>query len=214
MLDKHGFDLWSKNYDDAVRRISEDNTYPFAGYDELISAVYRAVMRRVPSEVLDIGFGTAKLTSRLYNAGHHVVGIDFSEEMVSIAKKKMPDALLLCRDMADGIPPELDTARFDYIISTYAIHHLPDEAKVTFLKSLMRYLKPDGVILIGDVAFETRQDLLTCKLQCGSVWDDDEAYLVFSELRDSLADTCRVDFHPFSFCAGVLELRHPFYTKL
>ncbi|WP_306817595.1 class I SAM-dependent methyltransferase [Acetatifactor muris] len=40
--------------------------------------------------VLDMGFGTGTLTSRLYQQGCHIWGQDFSQKMVEVAREKMP----------------------------------------------------------------------------------------------------------------------------
>ena len=47
----------------------------------------------------------------------------------------------------------------DYIVATYSLHHLKDEQKVNFLRILYDHLNENGQILIGDVAFETREEL-------------------------------------------------------
>ena len=49
--------------------------------------------------------------------------------MTAIAKEKMPQAVLLCHDFSKGIPEEISGLKFDYIISTYALHHVTDTAK-------------------------------------------------------------------------------------
>jgi len=207
MLNNNGFDLWADNYDNSVRKAEESNEYPFAGYTNLMNAIYGTVMAHAPVKVLDIGFGTAMLTSKLYDAGNQITGIDFSAEMLKISFGKMPDAKLLQWDFSIGIPPELSDSSFDFIISTYALHHLSDQEKVNFLVGLLDLLEPNGSILIGDVGFNSREELLACKASCGEHWDDDEFYFVFSELQVSLSSLCDLRFHPFSFCAGVIEIQ-------
>ena len=207
MLNNNGFDLWADNYDNSVRKAEEGNVYPFAGYTSLMNAIYGTVMAQAPVKVLDIGFGTAMLTSKLCDAGNQITGIDFSMEMIKIAADKMPEAKLLQWDFSMGVPPELSTCSFDFIISTYALHHLGDQEKVKFLIGLLDLLEPGGSILIGDVGFNTRDELLACKTSCGEHWDDDEFYFVFSELQASLSSVYDLSFHHFSFCAGVIEMR-------
>lgn len=207
MLNSDGFDLWSGDYDASVLRADERSLYPFAGYANVMNAIYGAVMAASPASVLDVGFGTAFLTAKLCDAGNRVTGLDFSPEMVKIASAKMPGADLLQWDFSRGVPPSLDGRTFDFIISTYALHHLPDDAKVRFIAALLGLLEPNGTILIGDVCFHTRNDLLACKAGCGDEWDDDEFYFVFSELHERLSSVCSLAFHPFSFCAGVIEVR-------
>lgn len=206
MLDSHGFDLWSDRYDASVKQASESNEYPFAGYSALMNAIYGTIMRRSPAKVLDIGFGTALLTAKLYDEGHHITGIDFSDEMLKIASAKMPAAHLLKWDFSNGVPPALGGQPFDFIVSTYALHHLRDDAKVDFILSLLELLAPEGLILIGDVCFTTRAALLSCKEACGDEWDDEEVYFVFSELQERLEPVCQLAYHEFSFCAGVIEI--------
>ena len=206
MLSNHGFDLWSDSYDLSVKKAEENNKYPFAGYTGLMNAIYGSIMEKSPAKVLDIGFGTAMLTSKLYEGGNIIAGIDFSAEMIKIASTKMPEANLLQWDFSLGIPPELENESFDFIISTYALHHLNDDDKVEFLSKLLNLLKSNGSILIGDVCFNTREELLSCQAACGDAWDDDEIYFVFSELQDRLGSLCKPAFHEFSFCSGVIEL--------
>ena len=44
MLDSKGFDLWADGYDKAVGISDEKNTYPFAGYKEVLGTIFRTVM--------------------------------------------------------------------------------------------------------------------------------------------------------------------------
>ena len=207
MLNNHGFNLWSSNYDESVKQADKNNLYPFAGYTNLMNAIYGTIMKQSPSRVLDIGFGTATLTSKLYDTGHDVTGIDFSSEMLKIAASKMPKANLIQWDFSSGTLPDFDSQSFDFIVSTYALHHLPDNLKVNFVTLLLELLTPDGSILIGDVCFRTRKDLLLCKESTGENWDDGENYFVFSEIQEQLASICELTLHEFSYCSGVIEIK-------
>lgn len=207
MLSNHGFDLWSNRYDDSVKSAEESNRYPFAGYTALMNAIYGTIMNQAPARVLDIGFGTAALTSKLYDHGNIITGIDFSAEMLKIAQSRMPDANLFQWDFTHGVPPALNHQKFDFIVATYALHHLTDEAKVSFIAELLDLLEAQGSILIGDVCFCTRNDLLLCKESYGDDWDNEEIYFVFSELKDQLSTVCSLTFQKFSFCSGIIEIQ-------
>ena len=65
LLDKEGFDLWANEYDKAVGISDEEKTYPFAGYKEVLGIIYQEVMKKDIADVLDIGFGTGTLTTKL-----------------------------------------------------------------------------------------------------------------------------------------------------
>ena len=69
MLDNKGFDLWADGYDKTVGVSDEENTYPFAGYKNVLGAIYKTIMEKPNAVVLDIGFGTGTLTAKLYENG-------------------------------------------------------------------------------------------------------------------------------------------------
>lgn len=206
MLNKQGFDLWAGQYDKTVQLSEENNQYPFAGYKEILNTIYNEIRERENSEVLDIGFGTGILASQLYENGHPIDGIDFSSEMIAIAKAKMPEANLLEWDITEGLPHELAGRKYDAIVSTYALHHLSDEQKVDFLKNLQPLLKAEGKIYIGDIAFQTRADLEKCRKDSEGYWDESEHYFVYEEIKNGLENLFHCEFYPLSHCGGVIVL--------
>ena len=158
---------------------------------------------RISYEDVDIGFGTGTLTAKLYERGCSIYGQDFSSRMIALASEKMPNAHLYQGDFSKGLVEPLRSFRYDYIVATYSLHHLTDAQKSDFLLDLRNYLKENGKIIIGDVAFETRKDLEQCKLKAGDTWDNDEIYFVVEELRKDFPD---LSFTQMSDCAGVLIL--------
>lgn len=203
MLDDIGFDLWADGYDESVGVCDEANEYPFAGYRNILNAIYNTALAKEQASVLDLGFGTATLTKKLYERGCRIVGVDFSGEMIRIAREKMPDALLLQADFSKGLPAELSSRGFDFIVATYSLHHLTDAEKVPFIEALLDRLHEDGQLLIGDVAFENRALLRSCREACGDEWDEEEFYFVYDELKERFKE--KLSFHKYSFCAGILK---------
>lgn len=203
MLNNKGFDLWADGYDKSVGISDEANTYPFAGYKKVLASIFQAVMQTPNATVLDIGFGTAVLTAKLYEQGCTIYGQDFSSRMIELASEKMPGAHLYQGDFTQGLVEPLRNRRYDYIIATYALHHLTDAQKVVFLSALRGCLNGNGKILIGDVAFETRDALNRCRQEAGAHWDDDEIYFVTEELKK---DFPNLSFTQLSPCAGVLTV--------
>lgn len=203
MLDNKGFDLWADGYDKSVGISDEDGTYPFAGYKRILNEIYNRVLTGRGNTVLDIGFGTGTLTNRLYEQGCHIWGQDFSERMIELARAKMPQAELFQGDFSKGLVEQLERNRYDTIIATYSLHHLPDEQKLRLIKSILPLLHDGGWLYIGDVAFETRAELERCRALIGEEWDDDEIYFVADELTKSFP---QMKFEKFSFCAGLFSL--------
>lgn len=201
MLSNQGFNLWAENYDKTVQLSEENNLYPFAGYKNILNIIFNEAMQKMDSNILDIGFGTGVLTSKLYANGHQIDGIDFSSKMMTIAQSKMPNANLIEWDISNGFPPDLLGKKYDSIISTYALHHLTDKEKGIFINNLIPLLKKDGKIFIGDIAFETREKLNACRQESIAYWDDDEFYFVYDEINSALKNAC--EFYPISHCGGV-----------
>lgn len=205
MLDNKGFDLWADGYDKSVQLSEENDEYPFAGYKYVLNTIYNIVHEREKARILDIGFGTGILTKKLYNDGYEIYGIDFSQKMIKIAKEKMPLANLIKYDFSKGLPEEIKNNSFDYIISTYAMHHLEDEEKSEFIEELENYINKGGEIIIGDIAFKTRDLLEKCKSNYNEYWDDEEIYFVFEELKESLSNK-NISFTEISHCSGVIQI--------
>ena len=204
MLNNEGFDLWADHYDKSVGLSDEDGTYPFAGYRTILNAIYNRVLNSSSKTVLDIGFGTGTLTSKLYEHGCKIYGQDFSDRMIELAQAKMPNAKLFQGDFSNGLVEGLTQQKYDAIIATYSLHHLTDSQKITFLASLLMLLNEGGSIYIGDVAFETRAALQKCMDETGDEWDDDEIYFVYDELK---AHFPTMQFEQMSNCAGVISLQ-------
>lgn len=203
MLNNKGFDLWAEEYDSDVSASDQNNSYPFAGYRNILNEIYCRVASQAGKNVLDIGFGTGKLTSKLYDRGFSVYGQDFSQKMIELAREKMPKAKLYCGDFTKGLTADLKENKYSAIVATYSLHHLTDAQKVDFLHTLEGLLEKDGCIYIGDVAFRTREELEACKKEAGSAWDTDEIYFVFDELKQEFP---KLEFEPFSDCSGLLTL--------
>jgi putative AdoMet-dependent methyltransferase len=204
MLDKEGFNEWADEYDSMVRTSDEKNSYPFAGYSEVLEKIFQTVMRKPGASILDLGFGTATLTSRLYNQGCVVYGQDYSSKMIEVAAEKMPEAHLYQGDLSDGLSEALLAQKYDFIITTYVLHHLSDEEKIVLLQKLLELLNEDGSILIGDVSFRTQEELEQCRKEAGDEWDDEEIYIVADTFRESFPE---LTYTKVSFCSGILTLK-------
>ena len=203
MLNSKGFNLWADDYDKSVGVSDEEGTYPFAGYKTILNEIYNRVLSSSAKTVLDIGFGTGTLTSKLYEYGCIIYGQDFSERMIELAQEKMPNAKLLQGDFSKGLAEPLTQQKYDAIIATYSLHHLTDAQKISFINSLLSLLNDGGCIYIGDVAFETRASLEKCMDDSGDEWDDDEIYFVFDEMKQFFP---KMKFEQMSCCAGLLSL--------
>ena len=97
--------------------------------------------------VLDVGCGAGIPTGKyLVNRGLKVTGIDISDTMLEMARKNVPEADFINKDMNT-----LDFKKnsFDGIISVYALFHVPKNNHPNIFKQFFEILKPDGILLIN-----------------------------------------------------------------
>lgn len=205
MLNNKGFDLWANDYDKSVNLSEEENTYPFAGYKNVLGGIYHKIREGKGKTILDVGFGTGILSKKLYDDGYQIFGIDFSDKMIEKAKEKMPSATLIKYDFTNGFPECLSSNKFDFIICTYAIHHLDNPQKIDFINELIEHLSNDaGKLLIGDVAFATLEEMKICADKSRDEWDDEEIYPVEEVLKPTFFN---MKFEKISFCSGIFTFQ-------
>ena len=205
MLSNKGFDTWANEYDKSVSISDNKDTYPFAGYKDVQKNIFQTIMKTPKATVLDIGFGTGTLTTILYEQGCTIYGQDFSAEMIKLASEKMPLAHLYQGDFTQGLAESLKCQKYDYIVATYSLHHLTDEQKIIFIQQLLDLLNENGKIIIGDVAFKSRDELDICREKEGNKWDSDEIYFVADELKKVFP---KLSFVSCSYCSGILTFVH------
>lgn len=84
-------------------------------------------------------------TAWIRDWGYHVVGIDFSEESIQIAKSHSPDILF----KVGGAIFELDLALFfQACIAIALVIHFTKDELITFFQRMSQYLVEDGKILV------------------------------------------------------------------
>jgi trans-aconitate methyltransferase len=88
--------------------------------------------------ILDLGCGTAHLTSLIAAAGAEVIGLDKSQPMIEEARRLYPD---LRFEIADATDFHLDQP-FDAVFSNAAIHWMKDQPAVT--RCIWEALRPGG----------------------------------------------------------------------
>lgn len=104
--------------------------------------------------VLDIGCGTGTLAiaaKRRVGESALVHGIDASPEMVARAQRKAKRAGVgVVFEIARAQSLPFSDARFDVVMSTVMLHHLPRAARVLAVREAARVLKPGGRLLAVD----------------------------------------------------------------
>ncbi len=200
-LNETGFNEWAGAYDEDI---AKSKGYPFEGYYKVLAKVKGMIKMGEQTSILDIGIGTGALTHELYKQNAQIVGLDFSQKMLDLAAEKMPKATFIQHDFSEELPLEIQTQKFDYIVSSYAVHHLEDDAKVIFIKKLQSILSEGGRIIIADISFPDATAQEACKEAAGRSWDHTEYYFVADKMIRLLEQAeLSVSYEQISFCAGI-----------
>ncbi len=96
--------------------------------------------------VLDLGCGCGVPEAQILAEQFQVTGVDISPVQIERAQALVPNGCFLCADMtAIDFPDE----SFAAIVSFYAIIHVPLAEQPTLLANMVRWLQPDGYLLMS-----------------------------------------------------------------
>ncbi len=99
------------------------------------------------SSLLDVGCGDGRFICEAINyfPNKEVIGVDYSERAVSMAKAMCPQACYMAGDITST---KLFDRQFDVIVSIETLEHIPIESIGDFVQGLASYLKDDGRLLL------------------------------------------------------------------
>jgi SAM-dependent methyltransferase len=100
------------------------------------------------SLVLDAGCGPGLVSQAFLEAGHRVIGVDLSDEMVSRARVRcgrFGDRARFERQSLFDQPPN---GLFDASISRYVLHHVADPS--AFVRRQVDLIRPGGLVVLSD----------------------------------------------------------------
>lgn len=131
----------------TYNRIAEDwfkdhhgDTWWIEGTDKFVSFLKPGAL------VLDVGCGAGVKSQYLLDNGLKVVGIDFSEKMIEIAKREVPSATFHVADIKD-LSGFQET--FDGILAQAVLLHIPKTEAGGVVKGLRDKLNNSGYLYIA-----------------------------------------------------------------
>lgn len=131
----------------------------FAPFYDLVASPLRGLRREVAavvpidgrSRVLDVATGTGSQAIAFAEKAGEVVGIDLSESMLGVARKKNRFSHLTFRQ-GDATELPFENASFDVACISFALHEMPRSVRERTLREMARVVKPSGDIVIVDYA--------------------------------------------------------------
>lgn len=112
-----------------------------------IEAGFKKFLDNVPKHghILDLGCGHGKWARAFCRFNLNVTGIDFSNNMINIARKMAPKANFLVMNMLDLLFP---IKHFDGIWANSSLCHIPKKRIPILLENLWKILKDTGCLQI------------------------------------------------------------------
>jgi len=108
------------------------------------------------ARILDAGCGAGVPIARMLSERYDVVGVDFAEAQVKLARKLVPEARFECQDMT---ALDFRNGMFDAVCSYYAIIHIPRESHERVFRQFFRVLKPGGLAWLCLGASDVEKDI-------------------------------------------------------
>lgn len=180
------YDLLAPFYDAINAEIN------YIKWADVIEQIFKKECSARPDLVLDLGCGTGKMTLELARRGYDMTGIDYSPEMLDIAReiaeKEGHDVLWLCQDMREfELYGTVDAA----VCCLDCINHLETtEDLEDCLKLVHNYLIPDGIFIFdvnGRFKFENIYSDNTFTME------EDGAFCIWENFYDAESRIC--DFY-------------------
>ena len=132
------------DFDSIARNYDRMNHLMTAGLDRCWR---KRAVQGLHGKVLDVACGTGDMAIELLKRGCSVTGIDLSEEMLAIARRKTAEANFQLAN-AEALP--FDDATFDAVTSAFGIRNFVHLEKG--LAEMARVLKPGGRMVILEMS--------------------------------------------------------------
>jgi len=120
-----------------------ENMSPFTAFSGQIPLLIEVGDISAQDTILELGCGPGDVSKQLAKFADRVVGIDFSEKMINIAKSRFADIEF---QTADAEQQPFSDNSFDVVVSNYTAHHFAQPQRV--FEEARRVLKPNGRLVV------------------------------------------------------------------
>ena len=139
------------------RRVAEWHSHvtSAAAFGQVLDELIRQSGPKPTDACVDLGAGTGFVTTALAPLVSSVLAVDISAAMAaSLAGRAAHDGLAnVSTEVCDLRDFQLGPASVDLVVSSYALHHLPDAEKQALVTRAARWLRPGGRLVVADMMF-------------------------------------------------------------
>lgn len=203
------------NHKDYFNKVAEDyewsiynhfnKGFPNDGYFRMNDYLAEILVIQDTTKILDIGIGTGILAEKLAQKGAIIYGIDYAEKMLEETKKKIPQANLYCCDIFNGLPKEIASSKFDYIIASFVFHLFIYEDQFKLIRQLVKNLTPKGQFILAGPAFANAEEVVKYEIENKIIWGPDLHFIVFDLYEGTLNQmNLNSSFTVISPCCGFI----------
>lgn len=126
---------------------------PIAG---VRSRVVEMAGAKTGSNILEVATGTGSQALVFGELGHKVVGIDISEAMLRIARRKNRLAKVSFEN-ADAAQLPFADGSFNVSCVSFALHEMPPSIRERVMREMVRVTGPGGAVLVADYGLPTNR---------------------------------------------------------
>lgn len=133
--------------------------------------------------LLDVGCGAGEKSKYLVKNGFNVTGIDFSDEMIKLAKEQVPTGRFFVKDIKQ--PLEFEDL-FDGVFAQAVLLHIPKNEIVDVLKNITEPLKSGGYfyVAVKEIRPGNEDEEIVKENDYGYEYERFFSYFSLDELKD------------------------------
>jgi len=136
----------NKNNTKMVHNAIAEKYYQLYKDDKTDLAYFDEFLNDCKNNILDLGCGMGHYSTYISNKGFKVTGIDFSEEMIKIAKRNDSDVEYIIHDICDL--DIIKNRKFDGVVLAYVLQHLSKEEVEKLFCNLRKNLAHGAKLLV------------------------------------------------------------------
>lgn len=140
-------------YDELSGRYTELISRCVPRYEEMFYNLFHYLPDDLhPKQILDLGCGTGNLTAAAlhYFPKAEVHALDLSAEILDECRQRFAGYTNVHYHQQDFSQLQFEPESFNLVISSIAIHHVPDTEKASLYRQVYTLLKPGGIFTFAD----------------------------------------------------------------